>query len=207
MLGVQFSKKKDGHSEYRIESSHGCKVVYGLAPMAEIAGLLNVWSANNEWIIGDQIAKRLGATLVAGPRQAIKAWEAELGINQPPAPELASRPLKEQIDDWFKYGERGTSSEAIAYRMLGHSPEEVIQLAGRGFPTHPNDPDDFRRCHLLIQRVPGIHAKLDLMRDISPVWSALVDHWDELTNMLEDALASEAKTAPEMYEKMKSLGC
>ena len=45
-----------------------------------------------------------------------------------------------------------------------------------------------------------IQPKIDEMRTVSPQWNSLIDHWAELEGMLND-------NAPEMYDRMKELGC
>ena len=76
-----------------------------------------------------------------------------------------------EILKWLSDGERGMSSEVIAFRMMGST-----DYVG----STPYDPSDFKRCLKLVNRVPEIRKHLDLLRPISPRWNALVEHWDEL---------------------------
>jgi hypothetical protein len=124
-------------------------------------------------------------------RDCKPVWEA-------PEPNM-SQSEKQRAKWWADHGERGMSSEAI-YNMLA---EKKIS----NNITHPSDPDDFRRCYLLLKAVPEWRIKMDAMREVSPVWNNLVDNWDKLTEMLETALNTKEKKAPEMYELMKSIGC
>jgi hypothetical protein len=74
------------------------------------------------------------------------------------------------------------------------------------FPKYPPaDPDDFRRCYLLIKAVPQWKERLVELKSLSETWSKLVDNWDKLTEMLEEQMRT--RKANGMYELMNSLGC
>jgi len=45
---------------------------------------------------------------------------------------------------------------------------------------YPHDPDDLNRCLLLMEAIPEVREALPKMRELGPVWSALVDRWDEI---------------------------
>jgi len=78
--------------------------------------------------------------------------------------------IKTKILQWFATGERGISSEAIAYQMAGIK-------NGRKWNIHPSDPDDFKRCLKLVNLIPEIRLRLDEMRQVSAEWNALVENW------------------------------
>lgn len=116
-----------------------------------------------------------------------KTWQ------EPTAPPSLSEVQKAAF--WWKNGERGLSSETI-----------FNQLSGRGASKnsyHPCDPDDFRRCYLLLKAIPEWKDRLVLLKSISQSWSNLVHHWDELTAMLEEMLAG--KKSSKMYDLMQTL--
>lgn len=116
---------------------------------------------------------------------------------QPPI--LDSRlTVKQRADWWLANGERGTSSETIFEIMDGRK----ILTYGK---CHPLDPDDFRRCYLLLIAIPEWKIQLHLMKKVSPVWAKLVDNWDKLTLMLEEQLVTGKPNG--MYQYMKELGC
>lgn len=106
---------------------------------------------------------------------------------------------------WLKDGEHGISSEAM-FAVLGNGTTKA-QVLNR--LNHPCDPDDFRRCYLLLKAVPEFKSDLHKLKNISPVWSALVDNWEELTRMLEELMAMEKgkQKANGMYDLMKNIGC
>lgn len=123
-------------------------------------------------------------------KNCLKTWEPE----QP----NQSWPWHEKAVFWWYKGEHGTSSVAMWY-VLGDRKDLC-----RDF-SHPVDPDDFRRCYLLLEMVPEWKEKLHLMSELSPVWSNLVDNWEKLTCMLEEQMQTHKTNG--MYEFMKSLGC
>lgn len=107
---------------------------------------------------------------------------------------------------WAENGEHGISSKT----MFNHLSKELhVRSLPLSHKSHPSDPDDFKRCHKLLQAVPQWKEKLHLMKTVSPVWSNLVDNWDKLTEMFEKNESEKWKNYKEvgMYEFMESLGC
>lgn len=117
---------------------------------------------------------------------------------QPEAPEAL--PLREAVAWWLGHGERGVSSETIVAATVGMCEPQFSRC-------HPLDPDDFRRCYLLLKAAPGLREHFPKLAKESAVWSRLVENWDKLTMMLEEAMSNKAKRSTEMYDFMKSLGC
>lgn len=108
---------------------------------------------------------------------------------------------------WLANGERGISSKAIVSGVTGTP-------VGRsyGFPTHPVDPSDFRRCEVLLREVPEARFALPLMSAVSPVWAALVAHWDELVALAESEspgmfvrFLRKGRPAPKTYARIREL--
>ena len=103
---------------------------------------------------------------------------------------------------WLQKGEKGISSEVIFGAISG--------LWLSNWRMTPSDPDDFRRCYLLIKQVPEWKKELWRVAEISSAWENVVENWDKLCEMLEDQLNREKEgrsKANGMYEFMKSLGC
>ena len=100
---------------------------------------------------------------------------------------------------WLQYGEHGISSKTM-FHYLADGFNIQLQCANT-----PSDPDDFRRCYLLLKAIPQFRSKLDRLKSVNETWSKLVDSWDKLTEMLEEQMTT--KKANGMYEFMKSLGC
>lgn len=80
---------------------------------------------------------------------------------------------------WLASGEHGASSEYMFHRLLLNRERGVWQ-------SYPLDPGDFRRCELLRRQVPEIRERLPLMAAVRPEWSALVAHWDEIAELIEE---------------------
>jgi hypothetical protein len=116
-----------------------------------------------------------------------KTWE------QPTVEQELSENAK--ADWWLSNGERGLSSEFIFQVISGRN------IGARNY--EPSDPDDFRRCYLLLQAVPEWKMKLNRLKPFSKYWSNLVDNWDKLNELLEEQL--KTKKANGMYEFMRKL--
>jgi hypothetical protein len=99
---------------------------------------------------------------------------------------------------WLLKGERGLSSNAMVAHIMGMG----------GTADHPYDPDDLRRCRLLVEQVPVIKICLPSMASCSPVWARIVAHWDELCSLM-DAEApdwrSRRGSAPKTYALLQKL--
>ncbi len=105
---------------------------------------------------------------------------------------------------WLASGQRGLSSEAIVANLTG---QQVGRWPG-GKNNYPLDPDDFRRCQLLLRSHPEAAAAFGQMRSVSPEWERLVDAWDEIHATIEaetpDYLDNPGRrSAPLGYALMK----
>ena len=137
--------------------------------------------------------------VIAINKQFIKSHKNCKPVWKVPVADL-THPIESRRIWWLDNGEQGLSSKAIFSVLSGREVNE----RGR---QHPCDPDDFRRCYLLLKAIPEWRAELHNMKDISPVWSKLVDNWDTLTEMIETAMATKNGDAHEMYKLMESIGC
>ena len=105
--------------------------------------------------------------------------------------------LKPAVLEWFANGETGVSSKTIACTIVGIHCEDI---------DHPYDPDDFRRCYLLLQRIPELKEHLDKLREISDTWDRLIDRWDEVeASFLREWDYGRGKRAPDTYRLMKEI--
>jgi hypothetical protein len=98
--------------------------------------------------------------------------------------------MHERIINWFVTGDTGVSSEAIVAQMMGIE-------TGRTWGDHPHDCGDFGRCYKLLEAVPEFKPRINEMAKRSNEWAALVEHWDELTELY----ATDGKC----YERMKEI--
>lgn len=138
--------------------------------------------AGKEAVIDTDAARMAGAVIAVGSEKALSDLKKRL---QPGAEaiEKAKNPhVSAAACLWLASGERGTSSETMFTVMTG-----IDALKGWR-KDHPYDPDDFRRCRLLLEQVPELAPMLPKMAGVSPQWTELVRIWDELcTTMDEEA--------------------
>lgn len=66
-----------------------------------------------------------------------------------------------------------------------------------GGTDHPHDPDDLLRCLVVSPGAP------ERMRTRSPEWAALVDHWQELRDLVE--VEKPTGRAPRTFARMREL--
>lgn len=104
--------------------------------------------------------------------------------------------------EWLRSGERGISSNAIFDHLTG------LPVRGGWSPWTPSDPDDLRRCRLLLEAVPEFRSGLPRMAEVSAGWAALVARWDELcaTMDAESPNWREGRgSAPRTYALMQEI--
>ena len=117
---------------------------------------------------------------------------------QEPSPEETKgmRSMQDKMQWWIANGEQGVSSKTMYSVLSGHS-----IMSSHSYNT-PSDPDDFRRCYLLLKAIPEFVDMLPNMKSVRG-WSALVDNWDRLTEMLEEQMKTKEDNG--MYDFMQSL--
>ncbi len=108
---------------------------------------------------------------------------------------------KENAVWWIENGEHGTSSKAMFNCLSSTNHFSIMYDHDR--IAYPRDPDDFRRCHLLLEAIPQWKTKLDKLKTLSDVWQKLVANWDKLTEMLLEQMKTNKPNG--MYELMGKL--
>lgn len=107
----------------------------------------------------------------------------------------------QSVADWLARGERGTSSETIVAFLWG------LPITGRWGMSHPYDPDDLRRCLLLLQASPETAARFNEMDAVSPEWKRLVANWSRLEAVFREEVPDIhncfRQSAPKTYDAMK----
>lgn len=99
--------------------------------------------------------------------------------------------------EWQRRAEKGISSNAIFETMTGFP---VCGSWGRGYPS---DPDDLRRCRLLLDAVPEFSDRLEEMAIVGPEWAELVAIWPQLCSIMDEELKARPPRAPKTYALMK----
>jgi hypothetical protein len=84
---------------------------------------------------------------------------------------------------------------------IGHDPRTGLSAYAivHGGTDYPHDPGDLGRC---LQVSPSAPKH---MRTVSPVWAALVDHWQELADTFADEKTEGTGRAPRTYARMREL--
>lgn len=102
------------------------------------------------------------------------------------------------IELWLAFGERGRSSEGIAFAALGIKVDRQFDW--------PRDPDDLRRCLRLLDAAPAARPGLEVLAAGSPEWAALVAVWPALDATLREEtheLLDLTGSAPRTYAMMR----
>ncbi|WP_318636719.1 hypothetical protein [Methanosarcina sp.] len=78
-------------------------------------------------------------------------------------------------------------------------------MDGKKNYPHPSDPSDFGRCMKLLNQVPEFRRRLSEMKEVSEVWSHLVDNWDEFEKLFYEEC--DTGRCSRLFERMKEMGC
>ena len=100
-------------------------------------------------------------------------------------------PIAKRAEWWRKRGDVGTSSLTIWSVFTG-------SLSAVGYP---NDPDDFRRCKLLLDLIPEWRQDMGKITDRFPWYAPFVDRWAEFEKLYAEE--SQGKKAPKLYALMQ----
>lgn len=84
--------------------------------------------------------------------------------------------IETRVLGWMATGRVGASSTCMARHLTGQAHD--------GF--HPRDSADFGRCLGLLDAVPELRSRLSDMAAVSPYWTALVEHWDEIERRVRE---------------------
>jgi len=110
--------------------------------------------------------------------------------------------------EWLANGWRGVSSNTIFTTLTG------MDALGSWRGSHPLDPDDFRRCVILLEQCPALKAEFHRMAEVSEPWKKLVENYDRLVALMDEECAgvdwrerNSRWSAPKTYELMKEFGC
>ena len=105
--------------------------------------------------------------------------------------------------DWLDDGEVGISSKAIALTAARGAAHKGRKYA---LGDYPHDPDDLRRCVLLLDRIPQARdLAFPVLVQRCPYWAALIPQWDRLVGMLREELEEWTGLAPRTYEAMRAI--
>ncbi len=101
-------------------------------------------------------------------------------------------------DQWRASDDTGISSLTIWSVMTGR------RVASRAYPR---DPDDFGRCHRLLERIPAWRERLPEVAAACPDWAGLVREWPRMTEIyLRDLPTGESAEIYEIMQQLSSRG-
>jgi len=182
-------------SSYRVEVVADCVLVFGSVPLSHF-GKLTELAGGRKGVLDTHLARLAGATFAMGSvadTQALRELLTKRIVD--------ANPRMTPLDRWLRVGERGESSDAIVAKLrMVHGISNL--------KAHPHDPDDLRRCLLLLEVVPDLVPDFERMREVSPVWSALVDAWPSLVTSFERESRGQWRSgkfdAPKTYSLIKA---
>jgi hypothetical protein len=103
-----------------------------------------------------------------------------------------NEPVPKTPEQWILGRDTGSSSMTIYSAMMG------VPVDRTGLPR---DPDDFGRCHRLLNLFPTWKSRLGEVAARYPDWKPLVQEWDALESLYKDSLSSGDGTA--LYERLQ----
>jgi hypothetical protein len=175
---IKSKKKKESHCGFR-------------------NGNLFCYNCGNSFILNTPISISMMSAII---KQFVKDHKNCPKTWTEPVPSPEGKTEEQNCKWWIDNGEHGTSS----ITMLNYLSDSHYKLKLDYLPCHPCDPDDFRRCYLLLKAVPQFRSKLHRMCTVSPIWDKLVKNWGLLEQLLEEQMATGKTNS--MYETMKKLG-
>ena len=111
--------------------------------------------------------------------------------------------MNKNMIEWLAHGERGISSETIFSVLTG------IDVLRGWRKSHPYDPDDLRRCRILLEKCPELQKDFHKMSKVSNTWEILVKNWDAICKTMDeecpDWRTNPNKKASKTYLLMKQV--
>jgi hypothetical protein len=180
-----------GYTVHR--NKHGVFVV-GAIPASDLVGLVGAWTDEGFTHLDAGIASAVGATLAVTSEESGAAWRAEIA---------AANATTDAARRWLRGTDTGMSSLTLFCVLAEGDVLGEARSRMRFAPSIPYDPDDFGRCHRLLEAVPEWRARLHEVAAKHPKWAKLVEAWPELTALyLEETPTGEA---PRLYQRMGEL--
>lgn len=184
---------------YIVSEKNGCRLIVGDIPITAFARLASGMPKGA--VVDAHVARMLDVNIAIGMPEDLAALACD------PEVVAKARAVAGEKDivvspaarEWLAVGQHGVSSETIFSHMTGLPFSRY---------SHPHDPDDLRRCRLLLEWVPEFQSRLGEMSAVSPIWAALVAHWGELCDLMDKEAPQwrECKgEAPETLRRMRAL--
>lgn len=187
--------------EYTIREEYGCTIVIADSIPLSVFSKLTGDETDGRKILDPHLARIIdGAIMVWGTPEDLKtATEhyskvAMQSFMENATPDVLA--MGKDACEWLAIGEQGKSSCVLFWQTTGYKPR-YIRNEYDPEKCYPRDPDDLGRCRRLIENVTVVRDNLQKMCSCGPVWSALMDQWDDLCDDMDTA-------APQWREKIGS---
>jgi hypothetical protein len=105
-----------------------------------------------------------------------------------------TEPIEVRAEWWLLRGEVGVSSRTIFSAMTGGTARVY---------DFPHDPDDFRRCKLLLDLIPEWRAELGKVTERFPWFKPFIERWDQFEALYAEELPTGRGMAPKLYDLMQ----
>jgi hypothetical protein len=180
-------------SEYTVTTREGCTLIQGSVPIDHFSALTK--AAPTKSVMAPHLAQLAGCNFAWGPPEFVLALSTKLIAEFD-----AGNPNATPLQRWAAVGQRGRSSDAMAFKLYGLTP-----WGGEPTKAHPHDPDDLSRCIAFLGAVPGSRERIAEIADMSPQWARLVEAWPLLEQTFHAEAIGENWKAPKTYALMKSV--
>jgi hypothetical protein len=176
---------------YTIEQNEYGVVVWGSLSIDDLTHLSKGWAKQGLDAMVPGVATALGALLAICAEKDVDAWR-----------KAVDEKAKENSGgdkelEWLYGTDTGISSKTIFMALSEKHGGKIRQF------DHPHDPDDFGRCHRLLEFIPEWRERLCDVADIHPTWGPLIRNWSELTALWIEE--SPTGRCPKLYDRMKEL--
>lgn len=162
---------------YTVEHRGNCVLITGGVPAGAFHALTML--APKKSVLDPDVARIYGANFAFGLRADLEVLRQAGSAAAEQRERQANPGLSEDAVRWLARGERGASSNTIFAHLTC-----IDALAGDR-KDHPYDPDDFRRCRLLLEQVPSLVPLFHRMASVSTEWSNLVEQWPAICDTMD----------------------
>lgn len=178
-----------------LRMEHGL-LVKGIAiPCSDLKSLTAMADALGYDLIDMGISSALKCLMVFTNKESADKWRTEIDAN-------SKKKYGGSIDAWLNGTDTGSSSKLMALVLSGKSTRGIETYNRK---AHPYDPADIGRCFRMLDEFPDLKEHLDKMREISPVWNKLIDHWGEMEALYKEEVPNHTGKAPKLYKLMQEL--
>lgn len=179
---------------YSVTERAGCRILSGAMPISDLTFHARIMGKGA--MLDTDLARILSASFVIGQPDNLQQLRCDPEVTGPALARVIAKYPNLSIDAarWYALGERGNSSDALFYALTG---------VGKPSRAHPRDISDLCRCIKLFDAVPSLAPKIGTAASISLVWGQLIDHWQELCELINSGDDGRS----EAYALMKTIGC